>query len=400
MINKLILSKQNWLQLSLALFGTFFGLSMLLISVQFYQDFNGVLHNDEGDLLGDQYIVINKGVSVMNTITGHANTFSPQEIDEIAHQPQVMKVAPFTAGTFSASASLGKDNGNFPMLYTDLFFEAVPNDFIDTKGTDWNWTGGKELPVIVPADYINLYNFGFAPSQQLPQVSKNTIKLIGFKVEIKGKGQSEEYKGRIVAFSNRINTFLVPIAFMNYANNKLGHGSAPPLRLILACKDASSPELIDFLKQKGYETNDEQLKNGKLNSLLKAILAVVTLIGFVIILLSMLSTIQYSQLLVAKSDYEIKTLIRIGYYFMDIAQRYIVFYTLLYLVVSLISFGALWFAQNRLSAFLQTKGFEIDTGVSLPVVGLSAALVLSFILINAIFIIVNIRRLALPKKVD
>jgi len=398
MLNKLILSKQNWWQLSLALFGTFFGLSMLLISVQFYADFNAVLHNSDNDLLGDQYLVINKGVSVINTITGHANTFNPQEIEEISHQPQVVKVAPFTAGTFSASASLGKDNGNFPMLYTDLFFEAVPNDFIDTKGTDWNWTGGNELPVIVPADYINLYNFGFAPSQQLPQVSKNTIKLIGFNVEIKGNGQKETYKGRIVAFSNRINTFLVPEAFMNYANQKLGHGSAAPLRLILSCKDPSSPDLGQFLKLKGYETNDEQLKSGKLNSLLKVILAVVTIIGFVIILLSMLSAVQYSQLLVAKSDYEIKTLIRIGYYFMDIAQKYIVFYTVLYLAVSAISFGTLWFAQSRLSAFLQGKGFEVDGTITTPVILLSLALVLSFILINAVSIVLNIRRLALPKK--
>ena len=59
MLNKLILSKQNWWQLSLALFGTFFGLSMLLISVQFYADFNAVLHNSDNDLLCDQYLVIN-----------------------------------------------------------------------------------------------------------------------------------------------------------------------------------------------------------------------------------------------------------------------------------------------------------------------------------------------------
>lgn len=46
-------------------------------------------------------------------------------------------------------------------LNTEMFFEAVPDSFVDAQASDWKYTAGEEeVPVILPRTYIALYNFG------------------------------------------------------------------------------------------------------------------------------------------------------------------------------------------------------------------------------------------------
>ena len=136
-------------------------------------------------------------------------TFSRSEIKDIREQPFADKVVGFISNQFSLSAFT--ESKRFPDFYTDLFFEAIPDEYLDVKNPEWHWVAGqKTIPVILPQDYLNLYNFGFAPSQGLPQISPKTISLVNFKIEISGRGKSDQYKGRIIGFSNRINSILVP----------------------------------------------------------------------------------------------------------------------------------------------------------------------------------------------
>lgn len=48
-------------------------------------------------------------------------------------------------------------------------------------------------------------------------------------VRLSGRGRTERMKGRIVGFSNRLNTILVPQAFMEWANATLGDGGQTAL---------------------------------------------------------------------------------------------------------------------------------------------------------------------------
>lgn len=51
-------------------------------------------------------------------------------------------------------------NGAEP-LNTEMFFEAVPDSFVDASAADWQYKpGDEEVPVILPRTYIALYNFG------------------------------------------------------------------------------------------------------------------------------------------------------------------------------------------------------------------------------------------------
>ena len=113
-----------------AFLGTLAGFVLLLAGIQFYLDFKSILKVNR-DLLDPEYIVINKQVNIGQTLGLARPGFSEQEISEIAEQPFTDKVAPFISNEFPISAYT--ENAQFPDFYTELFFEAIPDTYIDVK---------------------------------------------------------------------------------------------------------------------------------------------------------------------------------------------------------------------------------------------------------------------------
>ena len=291
-------------------FGSFTGLLMIWLPLQIYFDINKALHSQK-DLFGGQYLVINKGVSLLNTM-GMPSSFSADEIEALKKQPGVKSAGVFTPNNFKAMAGAGLGPGG-PQLLTEVFFEAVPDRFIDELPPNWHWSeGDPEIPVMVPSDYLSLYNFGFAPGQGLPQISQNTAKLVSFSVFITVGNKQVTMKGRIAGFSDRINTILAPQSFIDYGNAHFGNGEQrPPSRVIIETTDAQA--VATYLEKMGYETNKEALHSDKVESIARAIMQIALAFGGLIVILSMGSFLQFSDLLIARSDFEIKTLSFLGY---------------------------------------------------------------------------------------
>ena len=120
-------------------------------------------------------------------------------------------------------------------MSTQMFFESVPDAYIDVKSADWRFDEQSDfLPIILPRNYLNLYNFGFAQSRNLPQLSEGVLGLVNVDIHISGNGKSRSFKGNIVGFSNRLNTILVPDRFMQWANGEFGNREVKdPSRLIV-----------------------------------------------------------------------------------------------------------------------------------------------------------------------
>ncbi|HYW96704.1 MAG TPA: ABC transporter permease, partial [Bacteroidales bacterium] len=322
MIRKIIHLHYKKFQIFGAGAGTLIGLLLLLGGGQFYVDMGHVMKENR-DLIDPEYIVINKRVSFLETFNLSTATFSPSEIKEIREQPFADKVVGFISNQFALSAFT--ESNRFPDFYTDLFFEAVPDEYLDVKNPAWKWTpGDKTIPIILPQDYLNLYNFGFAPSQGLPQISPRTISLVNFSIEISGRGKSERYKGKIIGFSNRINSILVPYKFLSWANREYGQASKPEIsRLVIVTKDPTDPRIVSFLDKKGYETIREKLKSSRLNIILKFLISFVGSLGFLIVFLAFLVFILSFQLLMTRSRDQIRKLKWLGYNYREISQPFI-----------------------------------------------------------------------------
>lgn len=119
-----------------------------------------------------------------------------------------------------------------------MFFESVPDEYVDVSLDNWHFDESAQvIPIIIPRNYLNLYNFGFAQSRNLPKLSEGLMSLIQMDIMLRGNGCAEQFKGKIVGFSNRLNTILVPQAFMDWANQRFAPGKeARPSRLIVEVK--------------------------------------------------------------------------------------------------------------------------------------------------------------------
>jgi len=196
-----------------------------------------------------------------------------------------------------------------------LFFESVPDEFVDVQSDEFKWEEGDvEIPVIVARYYLALYNFGFAASQGLPKIPFESIQEVSLDVVIRGQGKRKNFKGRIVGFSDRINSIIVPQSFMDYSNKNFQDfepkGSS---RLIVLADNPFSDTFRDFMKDNGYELSSGGLIGGETAAMIRTLISAVAIIGFLIVLLSVLVFILNFQLMVSKSSSDIRLMLQLGY---------------------------------------------------------------------------------------
>ncbi len=399
MLNRLLFSHQKPTQLLVAIFGALIGLLLLLGALQLYFDFRAVL-NGSGDLSKPQYLVINKEVNLLNTLFGGQKGFTEDEFANLKAVKGVRDVAPLTSSQFRVSVSMGSGSmEGMPGMSTDFFFEAVPGNFVDVPAEDWEWhEGDSVVPIILPRDYIKLYNFGFAPSQGLPQMTEGVVKLARFNINITDKnGRRIVYEGKLAAFSERINTILAPQSFIDHANEKFAGvkpGSVEANRVIIECEGPATAELADYFAEKGYETSAESLRNSKLNSFLRVIMYVVVAVGLVIILLAMFVFLLYSQLLVSKSNYELETLIRIGYNYKTLGKIYVKYYAIIYAGIFVVCIPAIFLFKSWFKSYMEGKGFDLPSGLSSTVILTGFCFTLLFLAVNSWSVFSGLKRLA------
>jgi hypothetical protein len=288
------------------------GITLLLLSVTIWWNFRELLQGrSKNDSLGSTFLTVNKKITDANMGAGAGNLFSDAEIDALKHAPQVQDVGALNANKFPVSASMGGAQG----FYTELFLEAVPGRFMDKKPSDWGWQPGQvQVPIIVSAEFLNLYNYGFAPSQGLPQLSESTIQSLGFEMTIGSAGVQEKYIGHIVGFSDRITSVLVPETFMDYANGKFGRGSsALPSRLIIKTNDPSDKAFGQFLEAHNYSTNAEQLRWNKVRAIVEIVTLATGVLAVLLIGISTLVFVLFIELTLAKANESIQLLLQLGY---------------------------------------------------------------------------------------
>ncbi len=377
-----------------AFLGTLAGFVLLLAGIQFYMDIKLVL-SENRDLLDPEYIVINKKVNIGQTLGLSRVGFTPEEIEEIMAQPFADQVAAFNSNEFPVSAYT--KNERFPDFITDLFFEAIPDEFIDVKSEEWYWDPDKgTIPVIIPQDYLNLYNFGFAPSQGLPQIPKGVISMINFKLRLKGQGRGnyDDYQGRIVGFSNRVNSILVPLDFLEWANQKYGYfQKSDPSQVILVSKNPTDPNIIRFLEEKGYDTIREKLKSSRMNIILKFIISFLVIVAAIIIGLAFLVFLLSLQLMISRSSEKIRRLNKLGFHYREISRPYILLLLLLMAGITGLSLLLTSLLAGQLHQTAETWSLNISPSLHGIIYGTALVLILLISISNVTAILISTKKL-------
>lgn len=389
---KILWKDQSRTHLLWALLGTIAGFVLLLSGIQFYTHVKSILQDNE-DLLDPEYIIINKKVNIGQTLGLGSSGFSEKEIRDLQAQPFAEKVAPFISNEFPISAYT--QSRQFPNFFTELFFEAVPDEFVDVKSEDWKWQEGNPfIPVILPQDYLNLYNFGFSQSQGLPRIPKEMIGMLRFQVRLKGLNEKQDYPGKIIGFSNRINSILVPYDFLTWANEKYGYLEKPaPSRIILVSNDPTDPAIVQYLDKKGYDTIREKLKSSRLNIILKFLLSFLIIIAGIIIGLAFLIFMLSLQLMISRSADKIRRLNKLGFKPTEISRPYIVVLSVLLITVTGISLGITSLLSGKFASMAEEWNIDITSEITPWLYFVSLGMVLLLALLNTISVLISTKRL-------
>jgi hypothetical protein len=299
---------QNKVSRWLSYIGLGIGVLLLLCSVQMYININQLLKERNPKKTGFDFISVTKTVTDENMVRD--NRFTSDDLKEIQSQQFIDDAAPLIANQFRVKASAG----SIIPFSTDLFLESINEKFIDTVPPNFTWQEGQtDVPIIFSSDFLEMYNV-FAPSQDLPQLSQNTISSVNIILECYGPGGIQNFRARIVAVSDRINSILVPDNFMQMANKNFGGiSTVPASRIYLKTKDANNPELLHFLQQKNYHVNKDKTKFGRIKQILQAIVSGLAGFGVLVILLAMVLFSFYLQLMIARSKENLQLLLTIGY---------------------------------------------------------------------------------------
>ncbi len=291
---------------------------------------------------------------------GKDNSFKEEELAELSKQPTIESTAPLVSNQFRVRATAG----DIIPFSTDLFLESIENEFIDTVPSSFKWEPGQvDVPIIFSSDFLEIYNV-FAPSQDLPQLSDKTISSVVIILECHGANGVQNFRGNIVALSDRINSVLVPKSFMDYSNQTFGGVSkVNPSRIYIKTKDANNPQLLTYLEQKNYHLNKDKTKFGRIKKVLQNIVSALGVFGFLVILLALMLFSFYLQLMIARSKDNLQLLLTLGYspswLSKTVAKTWIPIYVMVVIVAIVITAIMQYFLvsvsfveKNNLSYFL------------------------------------------------
>lgn len=298
------------------------GMTIVLAAVQFATDIIPMFTGSDSFMKPGQ-MVMAKHVSTVRTLTGKAPTFTQKEIADVRHQPFVSDVGTFTPSLFSVVATLGSQKLGVEFS-TEMFFEAVPDAFMDVDISRWHWKeGDEEVPIVLPRNYLNLYNFGFASSQGLPALSESLVSMVKIRFILRGSAGRKELTGRVVAFSKKLNTILVPQAFMDEMNTTLSPERKPePSRLIVTVSNPADERIAEYLSNHSYETEADDAEAARTAHLLRIIISIVLVVGLIISALAFYVLLLSIFLLLQKNTEKIDTLLLIGYSPQAVARPY------------------------------------------------------------------------------
>ena len=382
LIWKLLRKHISLFELAIFFVANLIGMTVILGGIQLYSDVKPVM-SGESRLIGSDYLVVTRPVE---RVGSGGKRFSADDIAEFRAQAFVTEVGAFTSSQYEVYGSILFGGRK---LSTMLFFESVPDDFLDIQPKEWRYIAGDNMiPIILPRNYLNLYNFGFSSTQQLPQITEDVIKRVELGISLRGNGLIEEYTGRVVGFSDRINTILVPEQFMVWANSRYGESeNEEATRLIIEVDNPADPELMAFIEANGYEIENKPAESSKAMYILKVCVVIIVCIGVIFSLLSIIILTLSIYLLLQKNISKLENLVLIGYTPQRVALPYNLLTLTLNISIWVISSVVIVVAQRLYMGYIsQIAGCELSSS---PMVAIGVGALFTLLIIAFNFYIIN-----------
>ena len=355
-IKKLLFANQDKKQLLFAFFGVVVGFVFISVSVHYLFVINK--KNKANEILNSNTITVQKKVSSSSTLQIATNSFSDVEFEVYKKMPFIEKIIQVENNNFPVE--IRSNDPLVPYFRSDIFIQSIPADFLDVKSVFWKWSNqDTKVPIILPRDFVYMMN-NFLSSSNMPQLSDEILKDVKFQLQIGQDENKRVVNAEIIGFTNEISSILVPESFMDFGKKSFGSNKASTYtQLMLKSKKGQFGLVEDLIVRNHLEVKKNQLLEGKLKSMLTYILSSISFISLIVVLISMIVLIQYLQLLITKNAYEIRTLLRIGFFVKDIVFHYIgyVFFRLFFVLIIIVMID--FYVFYLLNQGLKTAGFML-----------------------------------------
>ena len=137
--------------------------------------------------------------------------------------------------------------------------------------------------------------------------------MIDMTVLLRGDSKEFRMRGKVVGFTNRLNTILVPESFMQWSNREFAPGAdTDPTRLIVAVGNPTDDRIAKYIQQHNYDIDEDKLQAGKATYFLKVMSGIVMGVGLLISALSFFILMLSIYLLVQKNTVKFRNLLLIG----------------------------------------------------------------------------------------
>lgn len=333
--------------------GLFIAFILVISCLQLYENANRLFGNKSSD--SNYWLTFSKKITPNNIGRKELLGFNENDIAKIKKWTEVKDVYPFSANEFKASAN----GGDFIPFYTDLYFEGVDLRAIDVPLTEEEFqVKGDEIPIIISREYLNLYNYGFALNQGLPQISEDFAKKIVININIIVNKKNKTYQGKMVGLSDRIHSVLIPKKFLDSLNlaekPQLARQQKIFNRVLVQVKDSGDQGLISKMKDNNYESNQESLRSAKIKSKLFLVLKAIAVLGIFIFALCLYIIVSFIKIQFLEKQEEVSIKNSLGYspkkMVNDISRRFCInLMFVLLLSLSLIAVGQYFLANSEVS---------------------------------------------------
>lgn len=232
----------------------------------------------------DLYFTISKSIGLSNTILGSTSSFTKEDIDKLKSKEFCKEFSFVNKAKFKCVAGFF-ENKKFS---SEIILEAIPNSMMDGPAFRLYWEEGqKKVPIMISSDFLQLYNFVYAPVVGLPPVSIENLSLIPVEITLISGSKRKQFAAEVVGLSDRFSGIFVPETFLNWANSNFsGSKDSRKDKAVVLVKANLISEFETYVDSESLIVNNENLRLGKAASLIYPVSAGLFLLTAFFIVLS------------------------------------------------------------------------------------------------------------------